>query len=139
MSLFMFKKFFYFYFLFFCLLSSCVQKFSYDTTLSNSIPDKWSSQFPNDSLYIGDWWLAFNDSLFLKYFNNFQNNSVDLKSLVLQADLARQVAIIGGASIYPSVGLSSSTGVRKQNLSSFGFTSNMLDLDNSEDYGEKVT
>ena len=110
-------------------ISGCAENISIkDNPIGKSIPEHWSGPLPQTGEYTGQWWNVFQDSMLTMVFDDFQENSPDLKAIASRLEMARQMAKITSAGSLPSVGLGISGASRKQNLSAFGL---------SEDFGGK--
>ncbi|HIB31883.1 MAG TPA: TolC family protein, partial [Candidatus Marinimicrobia bacterium] len=104
-------------------ISGCAENISIkDNPIGKSIPEHWSGPLPQTGEYTGQWWNVFQDSMLTMVFDDFQENSPDLKAIASRLEMARQMAKITSAGSLPSVGLGISGASRKQNLSAFGLS-----------------
>lgn len=110
------------------IFCACAPIVDYKSNIIDKVPSSWSIKIDNLEIHTGKWWESFNDSTFITYFNEFQNNSPDLKSIAAQAALAKNIAKISGANIFPSLSLSSSASARQQNTAAFGFPSSLNNI-----------
>ncbi len=116
------------------LVHACAKPPEARLELLEEIPVSWVTPLPEPEVLTGPWWQAFADTTFNRHYQSFQQNSPDLRSIMEQMEIARQSAKIGGARVFPAISGSGTGSYRKQNLSAFGFSSSMLDLDgNGED------
>ena len=90
--------------------------------LQGKIPDSWSAPLPETENFTGSWWSAFEDEKLIDALSLFREVSPDIKSVLQQLESARQLAVMNGASVYPSLAATGSGSVRKQNLAAFGFS-----------------
>ena len=104
--------------------------------LGVSIPETWKAPFPQIEKISGDWWSVFGDSTLNNFIIQLKTKSPDLKTLVQNHELAIQNAKLGGASIFPSINISSRADTNVQNLSGFGFADSFFNQNNSSDSSE---
>ena len=104
-------------------ISGCAENISIkDNPIGKSIPEHWSGPLPQTGEYTGQWWNVFQDSMLTIVFDDFQENSPDLKAIASRLEMARQMAKITSAGSLPSIGLGINGASRKQNLSAFGLS-----------------
>ena len=106
----------------------CSSSSNYKSEIIQSIPEAWSVKVEEVETYTGNWWESFGDTTFTRYYDDFQSNSPDLKSIISQSAMAKNSAKIIASSSFPNLNISASNSNRKQNLSAFGFSSSMLGL-----------
>ena len=104
--------------------------------LGISIPETWKAPFPQIEKISGDWWSVFGDSTLNNFITQLKTKSPDLKTLVQNHELAIQNAKLGGASIFPSINISSRADTNVQNLSGFGFADSFFNQNDSGDSSE---
>lgn len=115
---------------------SCSQPPQVNIEIDEEIPTSWQIPLPSQSDLTGKWWEVFADTLFSEHLSTFQSNSPDLLSIVTRLEIAEQTAKINGGGIFPSINFGNSGNVRKQNLSAFGFSSNMLGIGSNDSTNE---
>ena len=115
---------------------SCSQPPQVNIEIDEEIPTSWQIPLPSQSDLTGKWWEVFADTLFSEHLSTFQSNSPDLLSIVTRLEIAEQTAKINGGGIFPSINIGNSGNVRKQNLSAFGFSSNMLGIGSNDSTNE---
>ena len=118
------------------LFNSCAQPPRANVQVNEEIPSSWQIPLPSQSDLTGEWWEVFSDTLFSQHLNTFQSNSPDLLSIVTRLEIAEQTAKMNGAGVFPSINIGNSGSVRKQNLSAFGFSSNMLGFGSNDSTNE---
>ena len=105
------------------LISGCAENISIkENPIGNSIPKSWSSPLPETGNYTGQWWTVFQDSTLTRVFDDFLENSPDLKAIASRLEMSRQIARITAAGSLPSIGIGINGANRKQNLSAFGLS-----------------
>ena len=109
-------------------IQGCASIQEINISLPEEIPQTWLTPLPQQENITGPWWKSFSDTTFQKYFEIFQNNNPDLRSIFAQLEIAKQTAKINGAVILPNVSGTNSNSNRKQNLSAFGLSGGMLGL-----------
>jgi len=101
--------------------------------LGMSIPESWNALFPPIEKVSGDWWSTFNDPKLDSFIIDLKTKSPDIKTLIQNQEVAIQNARLGGASIFPSVNISSRADTNVQNLSGFGFSDSFFNENLSSD------
>ena len=89
--------------------------------LGMPIPETWKAPFPIIEKVSGDWWSGFDDPMLDNFILQLKTKSPDIKTLIQNKELAIQNAILGGASIFPSINISTRADTNVQNLSGIGF------------------
>lgn len=107
----------------------CSESSNYKSEIIKFIPESWSIEVRDIERYTGNWWESFGDTTFSVYYQDFQSNSPDLKSIIRQSNMAKNSAKMFAASSFPKSNISVTNSSRKQNLSTYGFSSSMLGLD----------
>ena len=110
-------------FIFIVFFSACAEQFSTDDfSISESIPSSWDLKLIDSSSVIGDWWESFDDSIFTRVLNDFNESSPDLKNILSRMNVAKQILKINKSSRLPSFSLGMNGASRKQNLTAFGLS-----------------
>ena len=130
--------------IFIIFFSACAEKFSTDDfSISESIPSSWDLKLTDSSSVIGDWWESFDDSIFTRVLNDFNQSSPDLKNISSRMNVAKQILKINKSSRLPSFSLGMNGASRKQNLTAFGLSDDFFgggpDSAQSNDSGSGVT
>ncbi len=130
--------------IFIVTFSACAEKFSTDDlSISESIPASWDLKLTDSSSVIGDWWESFDDSIFTRVLNDFNQSSPDLKNISSRMNVAKQILKINKSSRLPSFSLGMNGASRKQNLTAFGLSDDFFgggpDSAQSNDSGSGVT
>ena len=99
------------------------------------VPQSWSTSFPDTEEIVGDWWNVFQDSLLIKYLNDFNKNSPDVLTLLQNQKVAKNNARISSSSIFPQLNFTSRIDTNMQNLSGFGFASALIPEDSISTQG----
>ena len=114
------------------IFSSCYNNASFKVEdLGVSIPESWSTSFPKTEEFTGNWWLIFQDTLLIKYLDDFNKNSPDVLNLLQNQKVAKNNATISSSSIFPQINFTSRVDTNVQNLSGFGFTSTLFPQDSN--------
>lgn len=129
------------------LLWSCSSNQVYQSKfLEGEIPDSWSAPLPETEDFTGSWWSAFEDARMSKALSLFREVSPDIKSVLQQLESAKQLAVMNGATVYPSLAMTGSGSRRKQNLAAFGFSDTFFsstrgnqDTTGTQDSGEVLS
>jgi len=90
--------------------------------LEGAIPDTWSTTLPETEGLTVAWCSAFEDERMTEALSLFRQVSPDIQSVVQKFESARQLAVINGAGVFPSLAAGGSGTRRKQNLAAFGFS-----------------
>ena len=98
----------------------------YVEDLGMSIPETWNAPFPSTEKLSGKWWSVFNDSILDSFLLRLKTESPDLKTLLQNQKMAHYNARLSGASVFPSIGVSTRADTNVQNLSGFGFADSFL-------------
>tara|TARA_B100001113_G_scaffold353779_1_gene359805 strand:+ start:433 stop:1914 length:1482 start_codon:yes stop_codon:yes gene_type:complete len=101
--------------------------------LGISIPATWNAPFPQSQKVSGNWWSIFNDPMLDSFLFRLKTESPDIKTLVQNQELAIQNAKLGGASIFPSINISTRADTNVQNLSGFGFADSFFNSSSEDD------
>ena len=101
--------------------------------LGISIPATWNAPFPQSQKVSGNWWSIFNDPMLDSFLFRLKTESPDIKTLVQNQELAIQNAKLGGASIFPSINVSTRADTNVQNLSGFGFADSFFNSSSEDD------
>ena len=67
------------------------------------VPESWTTSLPDTEEIVGDWWLIFQDSLLIKYLDDFNKNSPDVLTLLQNQKVAKNTAKISSSSIFPQI------------------------------------
>ena len=114
------------------IFSSCYNKANIKIEdLGVTVPESWSTSFPETEEFVGDWWMIFQDTLLIKYLSDFNKNSPDVLTLLENQKVAKNSAKISSSSIFPQVNFTSRVDTNVQNLSGFGFASTLIPRDSS--------
>ncbi len=101
--------------------------------LDVNIPKTWTVPIPPSEKISGDWWSVFNDPVLDTFLVRLRTESPDMKTLVQNQKMAHYNAKINGASIYPSLNVSTRADTNVQNLAGFGFADSFLNSSNDSD------
>ena len=105
------------------LLSSCADTIPInDLAIVDDVPLEWQYSLPEYSEITGVWWQSFEDSTLNKVFEDFNDNSPDLKTIASRLKMAKQVYKINIAPRYPTSSFGFNGSNRQQNLSAFGLS-----------------
>ena len=114
------------------IFSGCYNKTNIKVEdLGLSVPESWSTSFPETEDFVGDWWIIFQDTLLIKYLNDFNINSPDFLTLIQNQKIAKNSSRISSSQIFPQINVSSRVDTNMQNLSGFGFASTLIPRDSS--------
>ena len=105
----------------------------YVEDLGMSIPETWNAPFPSTEKLSGKWWSVFNDSILDSFLLRLKTESPDLKTLLQNQKMAHYNAKLSGASVFPSIGVSTRADTNVQNLSGFGFADSFLNSSSNGD------
>lgn len=100
------------------------------------VPESWTTSLPDTEESVGDWWLIFQDSLLVKYLDDFNKNSPDVLTLLQNQKVAKNTAKTSSSSIFPQINFTSRIDTNMQNLSGFGFASTLISQDSSSSQGD---
>ena len=85
--------------IFIIFFSACAEKFSTDDfSISESIPSSWDLKLTDSSSVIGDWWESFDDSIFTRVLNDFNQSNPDFKNISSRMNVAKQILKINKSS-----------------------------------------
>jgi NodT family efflux transporter outer membrane factor (OMF) lipoprotein len=114
------------------IFSSCYNNINIEVEdLGVSIPESWTTSFPETKEFVGDWWIIFQDTLLIKYLDDFNKNSPNVLTLLQNQKVAKNSARINSSSIFPEINVNSRLDTNMQNLSGFGFASTLIPGDSS--------
>ena len=113
--------------IFFLFFYGCSSKTAtYNVNILNEIPAYWTTEIKLSRFNDNNWWSMFNDTLLNNYYQKFINKNPDFLSISNQLNISKQLSNIEGSIIYPSLSISNVANYSERNLTSFGFSDEIL-------------
>ena len=120
--------------MFFFIFYGCSLKTkTYDVNILNEIPLSWSTEIEFSNFNDDNWWSMFDDTLLNNYYQEFISKNPDFLSISNQLNISQQLSNIEGSIIYPSILISNTANYSERNLTSFGFSDEILGSGESDE------